>query len=222
MGSIKKLFCKRGHERCSENLFKGGACKLCDKLRDRTEDNRNRYQKDKENQKKRVADYRAANLDTLRIKGKEYARIKRAENPEKRQDSVRRWQKANPDKNYAAVKSWIKKHPEKPSEYTRNRRALKAGAVGSHTKEQFYALCRSFGNFCLCCFEEKPLTEDHVVPLTKGGSNYIENIQPLCVSCNSRKRNLHDTDYRAVLILAVIYYGYLQYKSTQTEGVRLP
>jgi 5-methylcytosine-specific restriction endonuclease McrA len=39
------------------------------------------------------------------------------------------------------------------------------------------------------------LTEDHVVPLSLGGSNDIDNIQPLCKSCNSSKRGRH-IDYR--------------------------
>jgi hypothetical protein len=68
-------------------------------------------------------------------------------------------------------------------------------AEGSHTPAQFKALCERYGNICLRCGEKRPLHADHVIPLEKGGTNYITNIQPLCASCN-RAKWTDSTDYR--------------------------
>lgn len=74
------------------------------------------------------------------------------------------------------------------------RRALKRQAEGSYTTQEWQALCAWFGNVCLCC-GSADITVDHVVPLTRGGSNWIRNLQPLCMSCNTRKRDAI-MDYR--------------------------
>ncbi len=42
---------------------------------------------------------------------------------------------------------------------------------------------------------EIKLTLDHVIPLSKGGRNIIDNIQPLCLACNDSK-GTKNTDYR--------------------------
>ena len=75
--------------------------------------------------------------------------------------------------------------------YLNNRRRAKLlNATGSHTQGEWELLKRQYGNICPACEKPEPdivLTEDHIIPLSKGGSDYIENIQPLCRSCNSRK-----------------------------------
>ena len=93
---------------------------------------------------------------------------------------------------------YYKRFPEKSVAATNRRRALKLSAEGAHTEEQWQAL-KSFYDFkCLKCGKQEPevkLTRDHVIPLTQGGSDSIDNVQPLCAQCNSKKNNKH-IDYR--------------------------
>lgn len=74
----------------------------------------------------------------------------------------------------------------------RRRRLRELNAEGWHTRDQFISMVEMVNFTCVCCygfFDMKDLTEDHIVPLTKGGTDYIENIQPLCRPCNSKKKD---------------------------------
>ncbi len=93
---------------------------------------------------------------------------------------------------------YFKEHPEKSVAATNRRRALKLAAEGSHSEEEWQELKAFYNYKCLCCGKQEPeikLTRDHVIPLTQGGSDSIDNIQPLCARCNSKKTNKH-IDYR--------------------------
>jgi 5-methylcytosine-specific restriction endonuclease McrA len=101
----------------------------------------------------------------------------------------------NADKHRAKASAYNRLHPDRVAAHQRTARARRRGAEGTHTDAEWLALCAQYGHRCLCCGKRKPLTRDHVVPLIKGGSNTIDNIQPLCRSCNSRKHD-KDIDYR--------------------------
>lgn len=70
------------------------------------------------------------------------------------------------------------------------RRTRKLNADGTHTFEEWENMKAQYNWTCPCCGKREPeikLTEDHIISLSKGGSDNIENIQPLCRSCNSKK-----------------------------------
>jgi 5-methylcytosine-specific restriction endonuclease McrA len=69
-----------------------------------------------------------------------------------------------------------------------NYRARKAGAQGEITDIEWDTLRARFGGRCVGC-GQVGAGMDHIVPLSRGGMHTIDNIQPLCQSCNSAKRN---------------------------------
>ena len=104
------------------------------------------------------------------------------------------------EKVIARSKKWAQDNPEKvrsaKADNRRKRRAARHASLGSFTADEFKALCEGYGNRCLACGNTEAVLEaDHVVPLTRGGSDDIGNIQPLCGACN-RKKFVNVIDYR--------------------------
>jgi 5-methylcytosine-specific restriction endonuclease McrA len=113
---------------------------------------------------------------------------------ERNQGTTERYYLAHREKILEWQKNYHHSHRAEESVWHRNRRSKKK-ASGEFTYAEFKQLCDRFGNVCLCCGMEKKLTPDHVIPLSRGGSNNIDNIQPLCFECNHRKR-AKTIDYR--------------------------
>ena len=107
----------------------------------------------------------------------------------------RRYRELNLEKTKALQKRWWERNPLKIVEYRHRRRALVKKSGGSFSVSEWKELLERYDNKCLACGSTDRLTADHVLPLSKGGRNTIDNIQILCYSCNSRKRT-RPTDYR--------------------------
>lgn len=68
------------------------------------------------------------------------------------------------------------------------RRYLRRGANGpTHTKADWSKLVRRFGGKCAYCGAGKAEHRDHVIPITRGGTDSIGNILPSCAPCNLSK-----------------------------------
>jgi 5-methylcytosine-specific restriction endonuclease McrA len=44
----------------------------------------------------------------------------------------------------------------------------------------------------LCTEDYHPITIDHIIPKSKGGSNHLSNLRPMCYECNRRRGNKDD------------------------------
>ncbi len=75
----------------------------------------------------------------------------------------------------------------------RNRRKVRLRNNGGfHSKYEWENLKAQYNWTCPSCKIGEPeikLTKDHIISILNGGSDNIENIQPLCRSCNSKKNS---------------------------------
>lgn len=90
-------------------------------------------------------------------------------------------------RSVARMRDYRIKNPERVVAWKQKRRALEFGAPGHFTHEEWIEMKELFDNKCAICGVATKMTVDHKIPLSKGGTNFIENIQPLCMPCNSRK-----------------------------------
>jgi 5-methylcytosine-specific restriction endonuclease McrA len=122
----------------------------------------------------------------------------RVKNPEKAKKQSRSYHHNNIEKVRAKDRRYQKTHPEICAARSQNRRAKIKGVGGIVTANEWNNLKEFYNYTCLCCKRKEPeikLTMDHVLPISSGGKNVIDNIQPLCRSCNCSKHDKY-IDYR--------------------------
>ncbi len=132
------------------------------------------------------ANFRVANRQKLCDKGKAV----RSEHPERHRRSGAKYRAENPGESAQRVRTWRKNHPKENAASKKLARARKAHApVSDFTHAQWVMVQEVFDHRCIYCHKRAKghLTQDHITPLSKGGSHTLTNIVPACRSCNSKK-----------------------------------
>lgn len=185
--------CIRGH--ITERRVKGMICVQCG-----AENRIAFYHRNPEREIAKVKEYYQANRAKVRARAQAYD----AANPEKKKALFKAWydrnrdawlakkaadRKANPAVFKRRYALWAKANPEHVIANARRREVRKKGAQGHYTGDEIKRLLQRQGNRCAYCRVSlaRGYHADHIVPLSKGGSNWIRNIQLTCADCNHRK-----------------------------------
>jgi 5-methylcytosine-specific restriction endonuclease McrA len=143
--------------------------------------------------RERAAAYQAAHPEKVR----QWSRKRLAAKLDAERNA--KWRREHPKKMRSYQVKWEKKNPEYCRTKCRNRRALIKAAGGTHTPEEIEALAAKQNFKCAnpACRKSirKKRHADHIIPLAKGGSNSIGNIQLYCPPCNHRKAAKHPADW---------------------------
>jgi len=76
------------------------------------------------------------------------------------------------------------------------RRAREHGALGCYTWAEVVRVWLNIDKCCAYCHQpSNDIQPDHVIALSRGGSNSITNVVPCCSMCNADKRELSLTEW---------------------------
>ena len=139
------------------------------------------YQENKNSRKAYLIEYRREHKEDIKAKHAEYLREHKSEISAKDAEQYQE----NKEQICANQAEYYRKNPDKSKARVAKRRAQKAGVPcdGSTLVD----VIGRHGQNCLCCGTDQKLSVDHVIPISYGGHDTIENLQPLCLSCNDRK-----------------------------------
>lgn len=141
---------------------------------------------------------RLANVEIARQREREYGRRRRLAHPEQERQyhlvrnrsrdlqKIRERRRRFRSENLATVRT-------RDTIYRNRRRASKRAAPNNFTTKDWRVLVARSPrcHWCKRRFNsELRATHDHVVPLSKGGANTLENSCCACAKCNSRKGNM--------------------------------
>lgn len=164
------------------------------------ERSRRNYQLKKDDRKKKHREYRVANKEHIATRSRTYreankereaerARARYVANKEKILKRTHANHIANRERRIETDRLWRLANKMAVRAKSHRRRALKLAAGGMHTAEDIKRLYEAQRRKCYYCKSKLGSTYhvDHVVPLSRGGSNGPENLVISCVKCNLSK-----------------------------------
>jgi 5-methylcytosine-specific restriction endonuclease McrA len=156
-------------------------CKTC-----LSKQRRLRYEKNKYDETERQRLYKENNKDSI----KAWHAANYIRNRERILARTRVWWSKNKERKRAKSSEWKRGNLDKITEYNNRRRALRTAASGNYTASESNDLLERQGHSCVACAADLRVTTkhlDHKTPLSRGGSNSIDNLQWLCEQCNLSK-----------------------------------
>ena len=116
---------------------------------------------------------------------------------ERRRAQAREWKARNRERVREYNRDWVSRNMDSMCAHASKRRARRRGSGGWHTGSDVRAQYQRQRGKCYWCGDAVGNTyhADHVVPLTKGGSDGPENIVVSCPHCNQVKHSQHPMDF---------------------------
>tara|TARA_B100000401_G_C52616325_1_gene629153 strand:- start:337 stop:774 length:438 start_codon:yes stop_codon:yes gene_type:complete len=95
----------------------------------------------------------------------------------------------------AYVKAWRKKNPKKASEgYKRRQKLVDGWAPNAQQKIELYGKANGHCRYCNAALG-KDAEVDHAIPLTRGGTHEMSNLDLICPGCNGNKHAKTPEEY---------------------------
>lgn len=129
------------------------------------------------------------------------ARLARLQDPLKARQYSAKYRAKNREMIKERSKAEYLANPQAANSRWHTRRAKLLGADGVHTKEDIERIHALQGYKCVYCgvSTKNKKSVDHMTPLSKGGSNWPDNIQILCPKCNRSKSDRNDQEFRFLI-----------------------